>query len=124
MTTELPRQDVQHQLEIARPLVGPVHHARTAGWVVAPPVHYARHGVYEGVVAHAPVHELVELGTVIPPPLVVGLEGLDPVEEAGDPLELLELVGMADHLGVLTEVDCWIPRFSALVGRSLSPANS
>ena len=90
--SDLPCQDVQHQVKIAGPLVGSVHRARAAGRVVAPPVHYARHGVYEGVITHAPVYELVELGPVIPPPLVVGLEGLDPVKKAGDPLELLELV--------------------------------
>mmetsp|Transcript_21495 Transcript_21495/g.45944 ORF Transcript_21495/g.45944 Transcript_21495/m.45944 type:complete len:326 (+) Transcript_21495:572-1549(+) len=71
---------------------------------MTPSVDDAAHPVDERIVRHPPVDEFVEFLHVIPPPLVVALEGFQPVEHAGDPLQFLVLPRRADDARVLAEV--------------------
>jgi len=114
-----PQFQCLHDLcEVSSTLSTTIHRIATTRRVIAATVDDPRASIDVRLVVevHSGINPLFEVVHVVPPILViVGLDRVQPVEEACDPLQSWRRVGLTDRLGILAEIDVWVEHTAALV---------
>ena len=81
-------------------------------------IHYATHSINKRISSHSSVHELAKFSYVIPAALIIGLNGLHPIELTRYPLQFLVLRICTDNFWVLTKVNRGISRITSVFASS------
>lgn len=68
-------------------------------------IHNTTNRIDKGITRHPIIDKLSKFRQVIPPINIIRLNGVDPIEETGDPLEFLVFLAPAYDFGITTKVN-------------------